>query len=146
MKILQVLPGSLEAGTMMIQEGLPLPKLLEMETDAYSRRWRSVKALDSFSMGRKLDAVGLHLFFVAGHITTIAFGLGGERSVHKAVERIAAKVKALELNCLELTQIARKHFLGVPYIAISAHSYHIQQGWCLENADERRRSQPEAIQ
>lgn len=38
-------------------------------------------------------------------------------------------------NCIELTQIAKKHFLGVPYIAISAHSYHIQQGWYLGGAD-----------
>jgi hypothetical protein len=128
---------------MMVQDGWLLPKVPGIETDAYSRGWRSVQALDSFSMSRKLDAAGWHLFFVAGQVTTVAFGLGGERSVHKAVERIAAKVRALALNCLELTQIARKHFLGVPYIAISAHSYHIQPGWQLQNANERRRSQPD---
>lgn len=139
MKPVQALPESLKAGTMMVREGLLLPNLLDVETDAYSRRWRSVKSLDSFSMGRKLDAVGWHLFFVAGHITTIALGLGGEKSLHKAVQRIAAKVSALELNCLELTKISRKHFLGLPYIEISAHSYHIQPGWQLQSADERRR-------
>ena len=138
----QISPISLKTGAMMVQEGLLLPPVAGMETDGYSPRWRSVKTLDSHSLGRKLDAVGWHLFFVAGHVTAVAFGRGGEKSLRKAVLRIAAKVRALELNCLELTQIARKHFLGVPYIAISAHSYHIQQGWCLHTADERRRSRP----
>ena len=140
MNSVQVLPKRLKAGTMMVQEGLLLPKLLKMETDPYSRRWRSVKALDSFSLGHMLDAVGWHLFFVVGRVTTVAFGLCGEKSLHKAVQRIAAKVRALDLNCLELTEVARKRFLGVPYIAISAHTYHIQQGWQLQNSEERRRS------
>ncbi len=81
MKPVQASPESLKAGAMMVREGLLLPKVPGMETDVYSRRWRSVKVLDSFSMGRKLDAVGWHLFFVAGHITTVAFGFGGERSL-----------------------------------------------------------------
>lgn len=129
---------SLKLGAMMIREGLQLPKLLDVETDAYSRRWRSVETLDSFGLSHMLDVVGLHLFFVAGQVKTIAFGFG-EKSLRKAVQRIAAKVKALELNCLELTEITKRHFLGVPYIAISAHTYHIQQGWQLQNLEERRR-------
>jgi len=120
MKPVQVVPRSLKAGTMMVQEGLLLPKLLEMETEAYSRGWRSVKALDSFSLGQKLTAVGWHLFFVAGHVTTIAFGRGGDKSLCRAVRRIATKVRALDLNSLELTEIVRKQFLGIPYVAISA--------------------------
>ncbi len=138
MKRIQVLPKGLKAGTMMVREGLLLAKLPDVETSAYLKGWRSVTALDSFSLGRKLDAVGLHLFFLAGQVTTVAFGLGGENSLHKAVQRIAAKASALDLNCLELTKIAKKHFLGLPYIAISAHLYHIQQGYVLQNLEERR--------
>lgn len=138
MKAEQVLPGNIKAGTMMIEEGLQLPSL-DLESVAYSRQWRSVKTLDSSSLGRALDAVGWHLFFVAGQVTALAFGLAGERSLHRAVGRIVAQVRALNLNCLELTEITRKHFLGVPYISISAHSCHIQQGWQLQNMEQRRR-------
>jgi hypothetical protein len=137
-------PRTLKAGTMMVQEGLLLPKVLEMESEAYSRGWRSVKALDSSSLGYKLAAGGWHLFFVAGQVTTISFGRGGDKSLYRAVKRIAAKVRALDLNCLEVTEIVRKHFLGMPYMAISAHSYHIQPGWQLQNTDERQRSQRDA--
>lgn len=129
--------SSPKAGAMMLREGLQLPKLLDVKTNSYSRRWRSVETLDSFGLSRMLEAVGLHLFFLAGHVNTIAFGLG-EKSLHKAVQRIAAKVRDLELNCLELTEIANKHFLGIPYIAITAHAFHIQPGWQLLNLAERR--------
>lgn len=139
MKSIKVSPKNLQAGTMMIREGVRLPDPLGMETVAYSRGWRSVTALDSFSLGRKLDAAGVHLFFVAGQVTSVAFGFGGDSSMRKAVLRIAAKVRALNLNCLELTEIHRKHFLSVPYISISAHTFHIQQGLQLQNSEERRR-------
>lgn len=139
MKPVRFLPGNMNTGTMMIEEGLHLPTL-GMETVAYSRQWRSVTTLDSSSLGRTLDAAGWHLFFVAGQVTALAFGLAREKSLHKAVDRIAAQVGELNLNCLELTEIRRKHFLGVPYIAISARSYHIQQGWQLQNVEQRRKN------
>lgn len=132
--------STLKPGTMMIQEGLPLPKGL-LETDAYSRGWRTVKIINQPNLGRALDVAGWHLFFVVGRVTAVAFGLAGDRSRHKAVQRIAAKVRALNLNCLELIEIGTKHFLGVPYIAASAHTYHIQQGWRLQSAEERRHLQ-----
>jgi hypothetical protein len=138
MKRTQVLPNSLKPGTMMIRDGLLLAELPNLDTSPHSKGWRSVTALDSSSLGRKLDTVGLHLFFLAGQVATVAFGFGGEQSLRKAVQRVAAKVKALDLNCLELTEIAKKHFLGLPYIAISAHSCHIQPGCMLQSVEERR--------
>lgn len=134
----QIQPNDLHSGTMMVKEGLRLPELLGMETDAYSPCWRSVVALDSYSLGRKLTGVGWHFFFLAGEVNSVAFGFGGNRSLRKAVQRIAAKVRALDLNCLELTEIRRKYFLGAPYIAISAHACHIQQSSQLPNFEERR--------
>jgi hypothetical protein len=101
MNAIQVSPKTLQAGTMMVREGL-LPELLDMETDAYLPCWRSVVALDSFSLGRKLTGVGLHLFFLAGQVKSVAFGFGGERSLRKAVQRIAAKVRA-QVLCVEMT-------------------------------------------
>jgi hypothetical protein len=56
------------------------------------------------------------------------------------------KVKPLNFNCLEVTAIAAKRFLGVPYTLISAHSRHIQQSCYLDGADGRRISQRDARQ
>jgi hypothetical protein len=135
-------PCSASPGTMMVQEGLLFPDAVNLRTDAYSRGWRSVQALDSFSLGRNLAVGGWHLFFVAGHVTAIAFG-HGNKSLCLAVKRIAAKVRALNLNCLELTKIVRKRFLGIPYVAISAGSFHIQKGWQLQSTEPGASPRPE---
>jgi hypothetical protein len=143
MKAMQAERGSLLAGTMLLQEGLLMPKSVDMETDAYSQGWRSVRALDSFSLRSKLAAVGLHLFFIAGHVTTIAFGRGGEDSLRRAVKRIVGQVRELNFNCFELAGILKKHFLGLPYVLVTAHSFHIQEGWQIQDAEVRRRLQCE---
>jgi hypothetical protein len=142
MKTVNVSAESLQVGAMMVRDGLLPPKLPGMETEACLLRWLSVKTLNSFMLSRKLETVGLHLFFVVGSVTSFAFGIEGGRRLHKTVQRIAAKVMALGFNCLELTEIHRKHFLGVPYITISARTYHIQQGWQLKNMEERRALAP----
>jgi hypothetical protein len=142
MKTVNVSAESLQVGAMMVRDGLLPPKLPGMETEACLLRWLSVKTLNSFMLSRKLETVGLHLFFVVGSVTSFAFGIDGGRRLHKTVQRIAAKVMALGFNCLELTEIHRKHFLGVPYITISARTYHIQQGWQLKNMEERRALAP----
>ncbi len=122
----------------MVRADLCLPKLLEAKTDAYLPSWRCFASLNCFTLSTQLDAIGLHLFFVAGQIKTIAFGCG-QRSLRKAIQRIAAKLQILNLNCFELAEIRRRRFLGVPYTVVFAHVYHIQQSQQLPNLEERRR-------
>lgn len=123
---------------MLIQAGLPLPKTMDMETDAFSQEWRSVRALDCLSLGRNIDAFGWHLFFIAGDITTKAYGRDEQKSLRRAVKRIAGQVRELNFNCLELTGIVRKDFWGVPYVLVSAHPCHIQEGREIQDRDVRR--------
>jgi len=53
-------------------------------------------------------------------------------------------VRLHNFNCLEVTGIVANRFLGVPYTTVSAHSRHIQQGWRLDGAEERRSSHHDA--
>jgi hypothetical protein len=140
MNALKKVSGRLTAGTMMVQEGLLVPDTVKMETDAYSEGWRSVRALDSFAMARALSTAGLHLFFIAGHLTSIAFGRGGDKSLRRAIAHITSQVRELDFNCVELSDIHKKHFLGVPYVLVSAHAYHIQTGWQLQETEVRGRA------
>ena len=133
--------GRLAAGTMMVQEGLLAPNSVSIETDAYSPGWRSVRGLDSSSLGRALAAGGWRLFFIAGHVRSIAFGRGGNKSLGRAITNIAGQVRKLNFNCLEISAIRKTHFLGFPYVLVSAHSYHIQPGWQLQDNAVRGRAQ-----
>jgi len=131
---------------MMIQAGLLIPKTMEMETDAFSQEWRSVRALDCLSLGRNVAAVGWHLFFIAGNVTTIAYGRDGQKSLRRAVERVTGKIRERNFNCIELTDIVRKHFWFVSYVLVSAHPCHIQEGRQIQDKNVRKRLQRDADQ
>ena len=54
---------------------------------------------------------------------------------------IFAKVHDEDFNCLEVTGIVARRFLGVPYVMVSAHSRHIQKGWRLDLRHQRQAAQ-----
>jgi hypothetical protein len=81
---------------------------------------------------------------MAAEVKVMFFGAPGTAKVKNALHRILTKVKPQEFNCLEVTGIVAKRFLGVPYATVSAHSRHIQQGCYLEGTNERRASQHDA--
>jgi hypothetical protein len=74
------------------------------------------------------------------------FGAIGAKNIQNAIKRMLEKLKPMNFNCLEVTSIVAKRFLGVPYAVVLAHSRHIQQSCYLDGADERRTSQRDAEQ
>ena len=59
------------------------------------------------------------------------FGFDGQKNVRRAVKRILARLKSEKFNSLEITRVASKRFLGVPYVSVSARSRHIQESLFL---------------
>jgi len=57
------------------------------------------------------------------------------------VDRILCRVQAQNFNCVEITDIATKHFLGIPFLSVCAHARQIQLGQTLKDDTERRRAQ-----
>jgi hypothetical protein len=53
------------------------------------------------------------------------------------MERVLTKAERSKFNCLEITKISAKQFLGFPYVHISAHSRHIQKSLFLQEIAER---------
>lgn len=131
--------ASSEWNTDPSQDGLVLPTALGLESDSFSSGWRSVRRLDSDSLDRKLRALGWRMFFMAGQVEAIILGRGGDKAIYRAVQRITQKVRSLDFNCVGLTEVARKSFWGIPYIAISAHSYQIQESDRMESKEEQQR-------
>jgi hypothetical protein len=60
------------------------------------------------------------------------------------LKRILAKVKPQHFNGLEVTGIVARHFLGVPYVTVSAHSRHMQHNCNLDSNEARQTSQDNA--
>jgi hypothetical protein len=124
---------TIQVGTVLIDDS-PLTKLFGLETEACSGNWSTIKTLDGFALDRKIHAAGWNFFFMAAEIRVRFFGAVGAKKIQNAVTRILQKVKPQHFNGLEVTGIVAKHFLGVPYTIVSAHSRHIQPSCQLNSA------------
>jgi hypothetical protein len=124
----KVTADQIKAGT--VEEGTPLPDSLNFESKPYSNGWRSVKNLNGYGLDRKIRAVGWTLFDLA-QIKASVFGFDREKAARRALNRVLANVKSDNFNSLEISQVAAKRFLGLPYVTVSAHARHIQESMFL---------------
>jgi hypothetical protein len=122
---------TIKTGTILIAEGAILPESLLFESEPYAYGWRLVKKLDSNGFHQIIGQAGWNFFYIAGNIETNAFGSNAKKTTRRAIKHAIAKLKAKNFNCLEITQVTAKRFLGLPYVRVSAHSRHIQQSLVL---------------
>jgi hypothetical protein len=129
---------TISKGTILIKAGIFLPDALRFESEPCATGWRLVKNLDGYGLGRKISEAGWTFFWLAGEIGATLFGFDGQKTVRRAVQRILANLKSREFNSLEITRVASKRFLGLPYASASAHSRHIQENEFLLRAKDHQ--------
>jgi hypothetical protein len=135
---------TLNIGTILIEDRPLITKFLGLESEPCSGKWSVVRGLDGFALDRKIHAAGWNFFFMAAEVKVMFFGALGRAKIQNALQRILVKVRPQSFNCLEITGIVAKRFLGVSYATVSAHSRHIQPSCYLDGAEERRTSQRDA--
>jgi hypothetical protein len=113
-------------GTFLIANGTLLPDSMHLENQPYSRNWTSIANLNRTQIEGQLDKAGWTFFFMASQIKTSAFGFDEGKRLRTAVNRAIDSVQSMHCNCVEITGIASKSFLGLPYVSVSAQSRHIQ--------------------
>jgi hypothetical protein len=69
-------------------------------------------------------------------------GAIGAKKIRNALGRILAKVKNQNFNSLEVTGIVAKHFLGVPYVVVSARSRWARNKHRAQHLSPSRDAQP----
>ena len=121
----------IKMGSILIEEGTLLPESLRFESEPYSNGWRFVKNLDGYGLDRKIRDAGWNFFYMAGELKVSVFGHVGEGTGRRAIKEILGKLKLDKFNCLEITQVAGKRFLGLPYVNVSARWRHIQESLVL---------------
>ncbi len=122
----------IKTGTILIEDGAPLPASLRFESEPYSNGWRLVNNLDGYGLDRKISEAGWTSSYLAGDIKARVIGFDGEKTKRKAIKRILARLRFDKFNCLEITQVAAKRFLGLPCVIISAHWLYIQESLVLK--------------
>jgi hypothetical protein len=130
--------------TIFVKENTLLPAGLALQSEAFLPGWRSVTNLDGRQLGRKIEHAKWNYFYLANPIKTTVFGREGLPSLRRAVKRVLAKQQNQSFNSLEITRIISKRILGVPYLSISAHFRHIQEGMYLVSAKDFRLRDPSA--
>jgi len=138
------MPSTVQVGTILMKEWPGITQLLGLESEPCSGEWSLLKVLDSFALDRKIHAAGWNFFFMAPEVKVMFFGSIGAGKVQNALRRILAKVKEQHFNGLEVTAIVARHFLGVPYVTVSAHSRHMQQSCYLDSTVARQSFQRDA--
>ncbi|MFY9673605.1 MAG: hypothetical protein WAK13_04090 [Terriglobales bacterium] len=134
-----------QVGTVLIGEESPrMTEVLALQSEPYFGSWNVVKAHDGFTLDHRIHAARWNFLFMADEIKATFLGVIGAGKIQRALERIARKVKHQNFNCLEVTAIVARHFLGVSYVTVSAHSRHIQKGYQLESVESRQNGQRHA--
>jgi len=118
---------TIEIKTLLVKAGTLLPESSQLESDPYLKGWRRVKNLGSSGMDRKLCNAGWTFFYLAGELNAIAFGSNSEKTTRRAVKKVIANMTSDRFNCLEISRVAAKRFLGLPYVTVAAHARHIQE-------------------
>ena len=130
------MPNQIQAGTMILHQSAMFDTL-DVESEPYVRNWRSLGILESSGLDRKVRAKGWNLFFMAGELRAVVPAWGGNNTLRRGVKRLLAQTRLQHLNCLEVSHILRKHFLGVPYLSIVAHARHLQEGSQIQSSQQR---------
>jgi hypothetical protein len=129
---------NIKVGSVLLQAKPFMARLLGLESEAYAGGWDLLHVHDGFGMDRKLRSVGWNSFFLADEVQATVMGATHPASILSALKKILKKVRSHDFNALEVTGIFTGRRLGLAYVTVSAHSRHIQQGWLLDQARERR--------
>jgi hypothetical protein len=113
-------------GTILIERGTVLPDGGLPPGAPFSAHWTLLPS-DRTSIEGWLEKAGWTWFYMAGEIHTGAFGFDKEKRVQSAVMRAVRQVGSEHCNCIEITDVGARSFLGMRYSTITAHARHIQK-------------------
>ena len=115
------------AGSILVEGGTHLPDSLLLYEKPDSNGWAPLNGARS-EFEKEIRVAGWTFFFLAGEIKTTVFGFDKQKTLRAALKRLIANVKSQHCNTIEITRVADKSFLKVPYVSVSAHPRHLQKG------------------
>ena len=132
--------SAVQVGAILLKDWPGMAQPFALESEPSSGKWSLMTGLEGISLDRKIHAAGWNFFFMAAEVKVSFFGAVGAAKIQNALRRILAKVKPQNFNGLEITGIVAKHFLGMPYVTVRAHSRHMQKSCYLDSCEVRQAS------
>lgn len=116
-----------QPGSVFVETGTNLPDGVTLQTGGLTANWNS-PTLEGVALKTEVEKAGWTFFFMAAEIHKHAFGFDQGNRERAALGRVIEDVQTQNCNCVEITGLVNKSFLGVPYVSITAHARHIQNG------------------
>ncbi len=126
------MPPTVIVGNILMKNSASISQRLGLESEPYTSNWSLITALDSSALDHKARIAGWNFFFMASEVEVRFLGELGAEKIQKALQRILNSVAPQNFNCLEVTGMATRSFLGLPYSVVSAHSRHMQESCYLD--------------
>jgi hypothetical protein len=116
------------SGTIFIRESTLLPVGLAIASEAFLPGWRVVQNLDRYALARRIESSNWNFFYLAGELQVTVLGRDRPGTLRTAVKCVLGKQEGQKFNSLEITKAVSKRFLGIPFVSVTAHARHIQEG------------------
>ena len=132
-----------QVGTILIEERPLIAQILGVESEPYSGNWSVIKALDGFSLDRKIHAPGWNFFFMAAEVKVMIFGAIGATKVQSALKRILEKVETAKLQLFRSHRDSRKALSGRAVCHPSPDTHAMSNRatcWMASKNDRRRKA------
>jgi hypothetical protein len=133
----KTMTDKIRVGTMLIADGTRMPESLGVDIEPYSGGWSSITNFSSGQLGKEIESAGWTFFYMAGEIHTSGFGFNDQSRTDHAVSQVIDAVRQEQCNCLEITQMIRRSFLGLPCTSLVAHARHIQRSRRFQTASKK---------
>ena len=126
------------AGSILVEKIARLPNSSLLQPESDSNGWAAIQDTRS-AFEKAIREAGWTFFYMAGEVQATAFGFDRPKALRAALKRLIADVRSQRCNCIEITQVTDRSFLGVPSVRVTAHPRHLQKGM-LFSANERDRN------
>ena len=125
----------IQTGKFLIHESALLPNALWLDRTDRWNGWCTVNGMSGNELDRTIRESGWTFFFLAGEVKASVLGAEPEKAMRKALQRVLADQESEKFNCLEITSVTRKRFLGLHLVSVSAHWRHIQESMFLSRRE-----------
>ena len=117
----------MQSGTLLIRKGTILPASILLKSSVTDEGFSAVQGgAELLHLKAEIAQAGWNYFYM-GAVKQTVFGSGPKR-IASAMKGVAAKMRLNQCNSLQIDAITPHLVLGIPYLSVSAHCCHIQQG------------------
>ena len=115
-------------GDLFIQRDTARPRMFQIQDDAHRTGWSPVRHnLTAGELDTELSKLGWTFFYMANVIRKTALAFDREKAAATALKRVMASVREEGCNSLQVEDVERHSFMGIPYISVSVHPRHLQK-------------------